>query len=808
MNSLIRYILSIILPVLLLFVLNGLLLAQTVGDQLTADVLEKSVQTPSLADIIPLASDLAGKRARLENELQAMPDVSAVEKEFAAFRVEVDDVAIRLQQIKRSGNIPQAQLAGLGQELQEMSALTNEVGKPLTLKINLLAGSLGEWQAEQKRWQEWESSLLTDHAPLQLKTVFTEAGKTIDAAISLILQELELMLQLQAKGSEVRTKIGIIDADLKALISSRLRKYLLTESPPMYAPEFLSQFRHELWQTALENTRTLSLPSRRYLVQNNWIFITELLLFFAVLFSINRNREALRASKRWHFVAARPFASGFFVVIMTHFIFLKLQLLPLPRLMTICIGGIAFIRILLCLIGKSWKRQASIWVIVLYMVTAIIVAISLPLPLTRLYISLASFLSLFFLAHWGKESIRQQDSPFYSWMFRIGYVLFGVVIFSDLRGKTGLAAYLFDSTLTSLAIILAFALFIYMIRGILHWVFFSSPVWNIKQLRSEADMLSRRSGYLMEALIVGFVLLPSLLTAWKVYGNVPEAISRLLTFGFNLGSVRISIGLVLATTGTLYGSFLLSWILPKIILDEKVAGANLERGVRISVGNLIQYFIIFIGFLMTISVLGLDLTKLTIILSALGVGIGFGLQGLVNNFISGLVLLFEQPVRVGDSIEVDGKWSDIKRIGLRSTTVQTRNRADVIIPNGDLISKEVINWTLSNRQIRICIPVGVAYGSDVPKVMETLLASAGDNDKVVKSPPPQVLFLRFGESTLDFELRVWIADADYRLQVVSELHQEIDRRFREAKIEIAFPQRDLHLRSIDTTIMEPLTKTS
>ena len=121
----------------------------------------------------------------------------------------------------------------------------------------------------------------------------------------------------------------------------------------------------------------------------------------------------------------------------------------------------------------------------------------------------------------------------------------------------------------------------------------------------------------------------------------------------------------------------------------------------------------------------------------------------------------------------------------------------MIIPNADLVTNQVINWTLSNRRVRLIIPVGVAYGSDISLVMETLMTSAIESSKVVKIPAPQVLYLSFGESTLDFELRIWVPDAEERLTVISELHQEIDRRFREAKIEIAFSQRDLHLRSVD-----------
>jgi small-conductance mechanosensitive channel len=221
--------------------------------------------------------------------------------------------------------------------------------------------------------------------------------------------------------------------------------------------------------------------------------------------------------------------------------------------------------------------------------------------------------------------------------------------------------------------------------------------------------------------------------------------------------------------------------------------------------RLVHYVIIFVGFLLALSALGIEITKLTIMISALGIGIGFGLQNIVNNFVSGLILLFEGPVRMGDIIEMGGKWAEIKRIGLRATTVQTLDQADLIIPNADLVSNQVTNWTLSNRLVRLAIPVGVAYGSDVTLVIETLMECGNSNPLVAKTRVPQVLFLNFGASSLDFELRVWVLDADYRMQVKSELHQEIDRRFREANIEIAFPQQDLHLRSMDESIiLQPL----
>jgi small-conductance mechanosensitive channel len=373
---------------------------------------------------------------------------------------------------------------------------------------------------------------------------------------------------------------------------------------------------------------------------------------------------------------------------------------------------------------------------------------------------------------------------------------------AELWGKKVLASYLFVSLIDSIATTLVFFLFMYMIHGGLEWLFRSSPLRRAPVLRGDGtDVIIRRVAHFIDVAIGALVLLPAILIIWGVFNSLEEATKGLLKLGFNLGSQRMSVGLFIASAVILYGSFVASWIIQRLLMDEVLVRRRMEKGVRLSIGRLVHYALIFAGFVLALFALGFEFTKLAIMLSALGVGIGFGLQGVVNNFVSGLILLFERPVRVGDYIELGGNWAEIKRIGLRATTVQTFDQADVIVPNADLVTSQVTNWTLTNRQVRVIIQVGVAYGSDVPLVMETLIACAQDHEMVNTFPPPQVLFLSFGESSLDFELRVWVKDADHRLKVQSELHQEIDRRFREAKIEIAFPQQDLHLRSVDESVI-------
>ncbi|MDX2499417.1 MAG: mechanosensitive ion channel, partial [Deltaproteobacteria bacterium] len=450
---------------------------------------------------------------------------------------------------------------------------------------------------------------------------------------------------------------------------------------------------------------------------------------------------------------------------------------------------------------ESWKRQFVYGLIMVLIVTRLLYVIMLPLPLFRIYTVITASVGLFFCLRWARESGHQAGAGVYRWALRVGAFLFAVIIMAEILGKQGLAEYLFISLIRSTASLLGFMLLMYLIRGLIDWMFHRSSVQQTALFSGTADAVIRRATIFIDVAISGLVLLPGILYLWGAYDSFPEAIKGVLALGFSLGSQRITFGLVIISAAILYVSFLASWMVQKFFMDKVLAGQGVETGVRVSIARLVHYVLIFAGFLVALFVLGFEFTKITILLSALGVGIGFGLQTVVNNFVSGLILLFERPVRVGDFIELGGKWAEIKNIGLRATTVQTMDQADVIIPNADLIANQVINWTLSNRRVRLIIPVGVAYGSDISLVMETLMTSATECSNVAKIPAPQVLYLNCGQSSLDFELRVWVLNAEERLTVISELHQEIDRRFREAKIEIAFPQQDLHLRSVDESVI-------
>ena len=289
-------------------------------------------------------------------------------------------------------------------------------------------------------------------------------------------------------------------------------------------------------------------------------------------------------------------------------------------------------------------------------------------------------------------------------------------------------------------------------------------------------------------------LLADMTSAWRPLGRV---LGRWLSsdLGMGLTDVGVTFGDFFAFFIVLWVSWIIARFVSFVLKEEVLPRLHMQQGVPFALTTFTRYAIIAIGFVAAISVLGVPLDKVTIVLSALGVGIGFGLQNLVNNFVSGFVLLTERPIRLRDKVEVDNILGNVSSIGIRASTIRTFDGAEVIVPNGDLISGRVINWTLAARQQRVTIPLGVAYGTDPNQVLGILRKVADANEKVFKSPAPLALFRGFGESSLDFELRIFMDPSDV-LDVPSAVHVAINEALKEAGIEIPFPQRDLHLRGV------------
>ena len=809
MKQLTKKIVGLVLPMALLLISVPVPAQEQSKSDQVPELKEETISVPDLADIIPLATGLSGRLAALDNKITDVLDVSEVESKYESIRADLEDPVGQLQQLKESNDYRNRKLVELRENIETENKLFEKASKPLSLAIRQLGAWRTEWLAEKQHWSEWQSAVLEDADFDQLKSTFATANATIDTALKLVIPQMETLLSLQKKAADIQAKIDTLAIELDSLIVDDQREALLYASPPMLSSVYFNQFSSELSYTIREELHEISWSGSRFFARFGGIFFFQGMLTLVVTITVFRNRRTLNESRRWRFLAVRPFSAGlFYGAITTIWLYYYGGASAIWKLAIITVVGLSFARLSGALVASSWKRKFVYVLMFVLIITDLLNVLNFPLPLFRLYTVLASLALLLLCTRWAGESIRQKDSVYYTWSLRLGALIFAVIIIAEFWGKASLAQEIFLPLIDSIATTLVFMLLLYMINGILEWVFRSSPLRQTTVLYKDPDAIIRRVARFFDVAVCAFVLLPAILMSWGVYNSLQAATIGLLALGFNLGSQRISVGMLITSAGILYGTFLASWIIQKLLIDGILARRQVEIGVRSSIAKLVHYVLIFVGFVVALLALGFEFTKLTIMLSALGVGIGFGLQGVVNNFVSGLILLFERPVRVGDYIEIGVNWAEIQKIGLRATTVQTFDQADVIIPNADLITNQVINWTLSNRRVRLIVPVGVAYGSDVALVMETLLTCARKSPNVANRPEPQVLFLRFGESSLDFELRVWVLDAEERMKVQSELHQAVDRSFREAKIEISFPQRDLHLRSLNESVILHHSETS
>jgi small-conductance mechanosensitive channel len=301
----------------------------------------------------------------------------------------------------------------------------------------------------------------------------------------------------------------------------------------------------------------------------------------------------------------------------------------------------------------------------------------------------------------------------------------------------------------------------------------------------------------------GLLWLKAMLRLLTVHEAVMAAISKVFQYPIGVERVHFTLGGVLSIVLILLCGYLIARIFTLLLNKLVLPRLPLQRGLPYAISTVTYYILLVVVALAALSAAGVELNKFTVLTGALGVGLGFGLQNIVNNFVSGVILLFERPIHVDDTVEVGGLVGVVRRIGARSSTVVTFQGAEVIVPNSNLLSNQVINWTLSSQLRRVDIPVGIAYGTDPERVISILVQVARAHPDVLRERPPAAFFLGFGESALNFELRFWSARQDTWFQLQSDVAVSVEKALREAGITIPFPQRDLHLR-IDATTAEAL----
>lgn len=368
-----------------------------------------------------------------------------------------------------------------------------------------------------------------------------------------------------------------------------------------------------------------------------------------------------------------------------------------------------------------------------------------------------------------------------------------VAAVASLVGRVGLAEVLSAGALGTLGGTFLILASLLVLEGLVHAILASRRAQALRIVRNDAAGV----GATILRVFRGAAALLATLVAAGSFGYLRPflaALSGLTETRLKLGSLTISGASIVAFAVVFSATVVLSRLLGFLLSEEVLPRFELGRGAAFAVSMMTRYVVLVVGFALAAGAAGIDLSKVGFLAGALGVGIGFGLQNVVNNFVSGLILLFERPIQIGDAVEVTGATGSVTRIGIRASTVRTFDGAEVIVPNADLISKPVTNWTLTDPNRRFDVPVGVAYGSPLETTAQALLAAARRTPGLLPAPAPEAFFQSFGDSALLWTLRVWVR-LDDSPRVLSELRRAVSEELAREGIEVPFPQVDLHVRS-------------
>jgi small-conductance mechanosensitive channel len=412
--------------------------------------------------------------------------------------------------------------------------------------------------------------------------------------------------------------------------------------------------------------------------------------------------------------------------------------------------------------------------------------------------------------------------PLFAWWLRPGSTIYQIKSRLSYKAAISFSILMLVLLLASLVtnLIGIFPLGHILVSGMMTIIYFSIAIYVIKQVleglvvllvrRRNAQTLHivqtyagkmERNAIFFIRLIVYFVWLRMVLRTCGVYHDVLDWFSEIVDDKWTLGTIEISPGAVFSFILILIIAFTLSRIIQIILATEIFSRFKLPRGVSGAISILTRYTIIGLGFFLAISAIGVDLGKFGLLAGAMGVGLGFGLRNVIENFVSGLIIIFERPIEVGDTIEVGEVFGNVGKIGMRSSTVHTFDGSEVIVPNGSLISNQVTNWTLSDRRRRMQLPVKVAFGNDPHKVLELLIKVAREHPGVLDFPEPQAFFNGFGDNYLDFTLYYWISDNI--LQIKSEIALGVHDTIKSAGIDTPRPKGDFNLKILDAPGKQP-----
>jgi len=766
-----------------------------------------------LAQVAERAEELDRLLEEISRQLAVTPDLR---ESYRAVQTQAEEISARIPLTEGLlADLPT--VLDLRDEDQYWRSLSQEYTaqrRQLTTRAEDLEGQIRVLDKQQLRWQATRDQI-QDSTGIQ--SVFDRIVHELDAIQTTrthLQEQLNLVLTLQNLVSQQDRQISDV---LTQLVNAqeRLRGRLLQrDSAPLWAIGELRKFEHPMTSVmrgAIDRDYT---NAKDFLRAHQFRMLVILALYIlGVILTLKLKHYLDTQHVNIPVDAAKIFARPFSLALLAALLGTVGAAASSPTsialfLYLLCV--IMTLRLLPPLIEPELGR--TLYALAIFNVfEGILIAIPFSPVLKRLLFTLG-VLGALVVFGWLTLDVhsRQLQAPRIRWLtlksgMKAALIMLAATLAASVGGYSALAQVLGESTILGGLLIGTFYTGFRVLALILTLVLHSK--WSREVFEERVNNIERWGLRLLSVSAVLFWL-RSELYLLTINDVVLGAVSRVLKYPIGLDRIHFTLSDVLSVVLILVLGYAfanaVSFILEKLLLSK----LHLQRGLPLAISTVTYYFLLLLVALAALTDAGVELNKFTVITGAVGVGLGFGLQNIVNNFISGLILLFERPIRIGDTVDLDGLVGTVRRIGARSSTVVTFQGAEVIVPNSNLISNQVVNWTLTSPWRRVEIPVRVAYGTDPEQVLSLLTEVAESHPGIMTKPrEPKAFFLGFGDSALNFELRFWSAQQETWFQLKSDVTVAIARALQQAGIEVPYPQQDLHVRSIDDSVQAGLAVT-
>ena len=745
------------------------------------------------------------------------------EEVISGFMGDVDTLFSTVNQFMGDTNVIAVKGVSI-RELEFMAQRADYYHGELEQLLNSLSDKTGEISATTKMLdankEKWVITLGSDHEAEIPEDRLIRINRTthrLDSVKGLLQEDLSRILVQEDRISDKMDdleRLQVIVQNRRTIIGERLfSRELPGLIECMSAPGDTALVQKHILQIQKSFKTDKEILISKYRRQLELLaFFLVVFLVFAIWFSKNYTRLISEKQFKLSDVQKTLIHSPVVTVFFTVGLLIRFTLPHLPhtfRSLNLMIMMIPMIIIVIRIFGMQIRN----WILVLSILCGLTFFYELsfdPDRLLRMILMVFSLsgLSLFLWMYIKRPLWDEYNKKFMYGILRAMLLIFSILLIisvvANLKGAFRLAEF-FTIVPIQIALLAVGVEVATTVAGTLIYLFLASrSMQRVNVIKSDFKYIYKKTVVLANLLLWGLFLI-IMLNIFRIKDEVFEWGEGLFTDAITIGAAKITLGNILIFIFVIWLSIVITRGVRHILEKDVFPRMKTAKGAPSTIIMFIQIILISCGFLLAAAAAGIKLTNLSIVLGAFSVGIGFGLQNIFNNMVSGLILALERPIKVGDVVQVGELIGTVKSIGLRSSNVKSFDGAEVIVPNGNLISNEMINWTLSDSSRRITITVGVAYGTDTDRVIEILKKEAMAHELVDKKPLPSALFTGFGDSALNFKLLAW-TNIDKRFVVESDLYGAINRSIQKAGIEIPFPQTDLHIRSGETDAKPHQTK--